>query len=61
MKRKLAAVKGFVKRHKVGLAVTCTALTCTYIHVRVINDLNEFLTEHDLIDEYYRPEEEEVV
>lgn len=51
--------RNFVRRHKVGLAVTATALACFALNQAALKQHNEFLAEKGLLDEFYSPEESE--
>jgi hypothetical protein len=51
--QKLASVKKFVIENKVAIVTTATAIAAVALVVRNQKLVNEFLTEHDLIDEFY--------
>jgi hypothetical protein len=57
IKKTVARAKEFVSDHKIAIAVTATAVVTTTAFVAVIQrnqaEMNEFLTEHNLIDEFY--------
>jgi hypothetical protein len=53
MKRKIAFLVNFVQRHKVVIAVGMTATAFVLLIMRNQKQLNEFLKEHNLLDEYY--------
>lgn len=53
IKKTVASTKNFVSRHRVGLAVTATAITAVTLHVKIAGTWNEFLEEHNLIEEFY--------
>lgn len=57
MKTKLVAAKEFATRHKIALAVTGTAVICTYLHIKTVEGWNEFLAENNLLDTYYALED----
>jgi len=50
---KLAAVKKFVSENKVAITATAVAIAASALVVRNQKLVNEFLTEHDLLDEFY--------
>jgi hypothetical protein len=56
---KIATAKKFVARHRVAIAVTATTIVLTAVHMRIVDDTNEFLKEHDLFDEFYAMNEED--
>lgn len=58
MKKKFASTKKFVKDHQTAIAVTATAATALYLHIKVVGNLNDFLEEHNLLDVYYLVEED---
>jgi len=57
---KIRSMQKFVSRHKTAIAVVGTAITATYLHIKVIDDVNERLEEmgidpmtfHNPVDEY---------
>lgn len=51
--RKIAAVKKFVVNNKIAITTTAIAIAATALVVRNQKLVNEFLTEHDLMDEFY--------
>lgn len=53
MKKKIAYLANFVQKHKVALAVGMTASAFVLLIMRNQKQLNEFLKEHDLLDEFY--------
>lgn len=57
---KISRAKNFVRRHKVPIAIVTTAAVTTAITVRMqragVKQLNDFLTEHGLIEKFYNPE-----
>ena len=57
MENKIDSVKKFVSKHRVAIAVTATATLASVAHIAVIAQHNEFLKEHDLLDEYYNMDE----
>jgi hypothetical protein len=50
--------KNFIERHKVAIAVGATAAVTLWIHRIALKQHEEFLAEHDLLDEFYTPEDE---
>jgi hypothetical protein len=50
---KLAKAKKFVVENKVAIVTTATAIAAVALVVRNQKLVNEFLTEHDLLDEFY--------
>jgi len=42
---KIRSIHKFVQRHKTAIAVLGTAATATYLHIKVIDDVNERLEE----------------
>lgn len=52
------SVKKFVRDHKTTLAVTATTIVLTAVHIKIIDNHNEFLKEHDLLDTFYSFDEE---
>ena len=57
MEKKTDSVKKFVAKHRVAIAVTATATLAAVAHIAIIKQHNDFLEEHDLLDEYYKFEE----
>lgn len=57
MNEKIASAKNFVARHKTALAVAATATVALVLHVKVVNQHNDFLAEHGLLDAFYTPED----
>lgn len=55
-KVKNATVK-FVEDHKVGIAVTLTALTCLKLNRIALRDHDNFLKDHDLYEKFYSLED----
>lgn len=53
MREKIVSTKNFVAKHRVAIAVTTTALTCLWLNRAAVAGYNEFLQEHNLLDEYY--------
>lgn len=51
-------VKKFVKKHKVAIAVTVTALTCLTLNRLALRQHDNFLKERGLYDEFYTPDAE---
>lgn len=60
IKKTVAAAKEFVQDHKVAIAITATAVVTTTVLLKLrsadIKNLNEFLDERGLTDEFYKPE-----
>lgn len=54
MKTVYYRTKGFVSRHKVGLAFGAGATAMFLFHRGTIKEWNEFLAEKDLTDEFYK-------
>lgn len=52
-----ARVKKFVQDHKVGLAVTATAIPLVALQLRTAKVHNDFLREKGLFDEFYSMDE----
>ncbi len=52
--------KKFVDDHKVGIAITLTALTCLMVNRFAISGHNDFLKAKGLYDEFYMPTDEEM-
>jgi hypothetical protein len=56
-KRALTRTKEFVSDHKVAIAITATAVVCTVVHLKVIRNTNNRLTEMGVsLDEFYNTE-----
>ena len=53
MKNKITAVKNFVVENKVAIAATAVAISATALVVRNQRIVNEFLEEHNLLEEFY--------
>lgn len=53
MKERLTQVKKFMKDHKIQIVAGAVAASVIYLQGRGINNLNNFLTEKDLFNEYY--------
>jgi hypothetical protein len=51
--KKIDILKKFVSDHKVALGVMATATAMFLIHRAAVKEWNAFLTEHNLLDEYY--------
>lgn len=58
MNKKIDSVKKFVSKHRVAIAVGATIAVTTTAHIMIVKQFNDFLTEKDLIDEYYMTEED---
>lgn len=52
------ALKNFYLKHKKGIVITTLAITTagTVLMFRNQREFNKFLKEHDLMDQYYTPE-----
>jgi hypothetical protein len=59
MKKQIASVKKFWADHQTKILATTTVLSVLVaVGMRAgLDQHDEFLKEHDLFDEYYRPEE----
>ncbi len=61
MKNKLSSAKNttiaFTRRHRTAITVAATAAPLIALQVRNAKIMNEFLTEHDLLDKYYETDE----
>ena len=57
MKEKALAIKHFVQKHKVAIAVVSTASSCLYLNRLALKQHDEFLKEKGLFDEFYNAEE----
>lgn len=57
MKKSLVRTKNFVADHKVGIAITVTALAGLALNKRTANVYDEFLKEHDLYDAFWTIDE----
>lgn len=53
MNRKFRTAKKFVSDHRVALAVAATLVVTGTLHVKQVNLMNEFLQEHNLLEEFY--------
>ena len=53
MSTKIAFLVNFVKKHRVAIAVGVTATAFILLIMRNQSELNKFLEEHGLTDEYY--------
>jgi hypothetical protein len=53
LQKRFAFLVNFVQRHKVALAVGVTSAVFVAMIMRNQKALNEFLKEHNLLDEYY--------
>lgn len=64
MNEKIAAAKNFVNRHKVALTAATTAVVTTtigvYLQKSAIEQRDEFLKEHNLLEQYYATLVEEI-
>jgi len=61
MKNKLSSAKNttiaFARRHRTAITVVATATPLIALHVRLTGEMNTFLEEHNLLDEYYKTDE----
>lgn len=57
MKKKIAFLVNFVQSHKVAFAVGLTATAFILLIMRNQRELNEFLKEHNLLEEFYALED----
>lgn len=57
IKKAIARTEKFVEDHKVGIAVTATALVCLKLNRIALRQHDNFLKEHDLYDAFYVAEE----
>lgn len=57
MSKKIAFLKKFVEDHKVGLAVGMTALAFVLLMMKQTKEMNKFLEEHGLLEEFYALED----
>lgn len=55
---KTTPIRNFIARHKVAITVVATSTVWFAIQSRAAKQVNEFLKEHDLYDEFYTPEDE---
>ena len=55
--KKIYAVRRFVRKHKVAVAIITTTALMLALNRRNINAYNDFLREHDLFDAYWNSEE----
>lgn len=53
MEKKTDSLKKFVAKHRVSIAVGATLAVTTIAHIAIIKQHNDFLEEHDLLNEYY--------
>lgn len=53
MKAKLAFLKNFIKTHRVAITAGVTATAFILLIMRNQKDLNKFLEEHNLTEEFY--------
>lgn len=52
-KKAASALTGFVYRHRVGFTFAATVVGLTAIHVKVMDDHNNYLKSKGLYNEYY--------
>lgn len=56
---KIRSFHKFVSRHKTAIAVVGTAVTATYLHIKVIDDVNQRLEEMGIDPmQFHNPEED---
>lgn len=53
---KINSAAATIRKHRAKIAVVATATTLIYLNRKRVQQLNEFLEEHDLTDAYYLPE-----
>ena len=58
MKKQIRSTKNFVSKHRVAIAVTVTAALAVKWQMNTVAGFNEFLKEHNLLDEFYAQFEE---
>lgn len=58
IKKFTASTKKFVSDHRVAIAVGATCIPWMALQLRNARILNDFLAEHNLLDEYYETDEE---
>lgn len=51
------STRKFVSKHRVAIAITATSVSWFALLRYNNRQLNDFLKEHDLFDEYYTPED----
>ena len=51
--KKIAFLKKFISDHRVAIAIGMTATAFIALNLRNAKLLDEFLKEHNLLDEYY--------
>jgi hypothetical protein len=56
MNNKFRIAKKFVSDHRVAIAIIGTASVCAMLRYRNAKELNAFLAEHNLLVEFYTPE-----
>ena len=54
---KIKSAKNFIGKHRVAIAVAITLAVTGTMHVKQVNAVNEFLSEHGLLEAYYTPDE----
>ena len=54
---KIKSAGRFVYKHRTAIAVVTTATLCLAIQIRASSEWNEFLKDHDLLEEFYNFEE----
>lgn len=57
MQKKIAFLKKFIKDHRVAIAVGLTATAFILLIMRNQRELNAFLEQHNLLDEFYALED----
>jgi len=53
MSQKISFLVNFVKKHRVAISVGLTATAFILLIMRNQSELNKFLDEHNLTDQYY--------
>jgi hypothetical protein len=56
MNEKLNSVKAHLSKHRAKYAAAATVVACYAVHRLQVKEMNNFLTEHNLLDQYYNPE-----
>lgn len=54
MKKQIASTKNFVQNHRVAITFAATSAVWMAVMVRTAREFNNFLEEHDLLEEYYQ-------
>ena len=56
----ITRTKKFVEDHKVGIAVTLTALVAVKLNKLALKDHETYMAEHGILESFYTPTDEEV-